>query len=127
MPIILHVEDNDIFRELIRETIHDNFPEITIREAQNSTTALSVVHECLPDLIFMDINLRGESGLDLTKKIKKLYPGLEVIVLTAYDLPEFEEAALAAGASRVLVKSTMVEDDVLTILQSMISCKKKKD
>jgi DNA-binding NarL/FixJ family response regulator len=126
VPTTLLVEDNTTFRELIREMILDYFPGVTVREAHNSSTTLAEVLDCRPDLIFMDINLDGESGLDLTKEIKSICPSIEIIVLTAYDFPEYREAALAAGASRVLVKSLIMEDDLLLILEEMVSLKKKK-
>ena len=118
MPTTLLVEDNAVFRELIRETLLDNFPSMTVREAHNSSSAIHAVQESMPDLIFMDINLGGESGLDLTKEIKNDYPGMEIVVLPASDVDEFREAALAAGASIVLVKSTMVEYDVLQVVNN---------
>jgi len=123
MPTILLVEDNAIFRELIRETIFDQFPDMTILEAASASTALAAVKEGNPDLVFMDLNLAGESGLDLTKTIKQLYPAMKIIILTAYDMPEFKEAGLAAGASQVMVKSVLVENMLLTVVNRFIDKK----
>lgn len=121
MPTTLLVEDNTVFRELIREILLDHFPDMAVREAPDSSTALAVLRECRPELIFMDINLGGESGLNLTKEIKKLYPWAEIVVLTAYDIREYREAALAAGASKVLIKSVLGEDELLLTVKALVS------
>ena len=46
-----------------------------------------------PHLIFMDICLPGSNGLQLTRKIKKYFPNLKLAMLTAYDFPEYQQAA----------------------------------
>ncbi len=59
-----------------------------------------------PDLIFMDIRLSGESGLNLTKKIKAVFPDIMIFVLTSYDIPEYREAAFRCGADKFIVKGS---------------------
>jgi len=41
----------------------------------------------------MDIRLPGENGLELTKKIRAIYPNITIFILTQYDMPEYREAA----------------------------------
>ena len=74
----------------------------------------------LPDLIFMDIKLPGESGLDLTTKIKAKYPHVIVIVLTSYDTPEYREAAVKAKADHFLAKGSSSREGILTLVKSIL-------
>jgi DNA-binding NarL/FixJ family response regulator len=93
-----------------------------IGEAADEEEALEKVRVHLPDIIFMDIGLRGkQSGLELTRKIKADYPKSVVIVLTIYDLPEYQEAAFQSGASYFLPKGLLTKDDLLTLVESILS------
>jgi DNA-binding NarL/FixJ family response regulator len=103
---ILIVEDNAQFRQIIRESLQTCFPTTAIEEAADGAQALQKVNAFLPDLIFMDIQLPGENGLELTKKIKAIYPNMIVFILTQYDIPEYRKAAFQCGADCFLVKTS---------------------
>ncbi len=65
------------------------------------------VDTLVPDVIFMDIRLHGESGLELTKKVKTTHPNIIILILTTYDIPEYRRAASQYGADRFLAKSSL--------------------
>ena len=121
----LIVEDDTTFRHLLRHILSKKFSCMTIEEAANVTEAMKKVEYFLPDLIFMDIKLANESGLDLTKKIKSLYPGIVIIVFTNYDEPEYRDAALRYGANHFIIKSTWTSEQITTLVQSIVSGKKR--
>ena len=93
MQKILIVDDSTLFRITLKETLLSRFPSLTISEAEDGEEALRTIPAFLPDLIFMDIRLPNENGLELTRKIKGLYPHIKVVILTSYDLPEYQETA----------------------------------
>jgi len=72
-----------------------------------------------PDLIFMDIKLPGENGLDLSARIKAKYPNVIVIILTSYDTPEYREAAVKAKADHFLAKGSSSREGILTLVESI--------
>ena len=117
----LIVEDSPFFRQLLKETLQFQFPSMEIREATNGQDALQVVDAFLPDLVFMDIKLPGESGLELTQKIKARHPGIRILILTSYDFPEYREAAAQFGANHFLSKGTTTKDQILALVQSILS------
>ena len=117
----LIVEDNLFFRDLLKETLHSRFPSMVISEAANAEEALEELDTLLPDLIFMDIRLPGESGLELTKKIKTQYPDITIIILTSYDLPEYREAANKFQANYFLSKGSSTKESILTLVESILS------
>jgi len=103
---ILLVDDNGPFRQTLKGTLQVSFPMIAIDEAADGDEALQKVDAFLPDLIFMDIGLPGENGLELTKKIKATHPYIIILILTSYDMPEYREAAFQSGADRFLCKTS---------------------
>ena len=104
---LLLVEDNNLFRRTLKESLQVSFPEIAIDEAANGVEALKRVNAFAPDLILMDIRLPGESGLGLTKKIKAIYPDIIIFILTNYDSEECREAASRYGADRYIPKDSL--------------------
>jgi len=116
---ILIVEDNKIFREAIKKRLEDDFPSMVIEEAANSEEALQKINRASPHLIFMDVRLPGVNGLELTQKIKKDFPGINIAILTDYDLPEYRQAANQYGADRFFVKSAFNWDEVQALIKSL--------
>jgi DNA-binding NarL/FixJ family response regulator len=120
---VLIVEDSPIFRKLLKETLHSRFPSMEISEAENGKEALQKVNALPPDLIFMDIKLPGENGLELTARIKAKYPNVTVIILTSYDTQEYREAATQAKADHFLSKGSSTREGILTLVKSILNGK----
>ncbi len=116
---VLIVEDNRIFREAFKKGLVDYFPSMVIDEAGNADEALQKIKGGPPDLIFMDIRLAGINGLQLTQKIKKDIPDINIAILTDYDLPEYRQAAVQYGADRFFVKNSFEWDDLEALVQSI--------
>jgi DNA-binding NarL/FixJ family response regulator len=121
MSRTLIVEDSDFYRQLLKEALNSRFPSMDILEATNGKEALQKVESLFPDLIFMDIKLPDESGLELTKKIKTKYPNIILIILTAYDIPEYREAAYQYKADYFLPKGSTSKESILTLVDSILS------
>ncbi|HMK76876.1 MAG TPA: response regulator transcription factor [Thermodesulfobacteriota bacterium] len=115
------VEDNTIFRESLGDSLQLQFPAMEIVEAANGPEALERIDSLSPNLIFMDIRLPGQNGLELTEKIKNLYPEIIIIILTNYDLPEYREAAARFKADHFLSKDSMTHQEVNVIVKSILS------
>ncbi len=103
---LLIVEDNNLFRKTLRESLKASYPEIAIDEAADGVEAMKRVNGFAPDLILMDMRLPGESGLGLTRKIKAAYPDIIIFILTNYDSQECREAASRYGADRYIPKNS---------------------
>ncbi len=116
---VLIVEDSTLFRQLLKETLHDRFPSIEIHEASDGEGAFREVESSRPDLIFMDIRLPGENGLEVTKKVKTRYPNIIVIILTGYDLPEYREFS-RQHADYFFSKDSATADNIFTVIQSVL-------
>jgi DNA-binding NarL/FixJ family response regulator len=118
---ILLVEDNVSFRRVLRQGLHEFFPCVIIGEAGDGEEALRKIETLLPSLIFMDIDLPGEDGLELTRKIKATHPETPIIILTSYDLPEYRQLAYERGANNFLVKGSSTLGELITEVESLLS------
>ncbi len=116
---VMLVEDNLIFRESLKETLHSRLPSLEIMEAGDGTEAMEKIKKTPPNIVLMDIKLPGENGLTLTKRIKTQYPEIAVVILTSYDLPEYREAAFQYKANYFLTKNSS-SDEIMQVVESVI-------
>jgi DNA-binding NarL/FixJ family response regulator len=114
------VEDSTSFRQLVRDNLQDQFPSMDIIEAGDGVEAFQKIDSHPPNLIFMDIQLPGENGLKLTRKIKGDYPGTIIIILTSHDLPEYREAATRNKADYFLSKGSIATDEIFKLVKSIL-------
>ena len=117
------VEDHASFRQVIKYYLQSEFPSMSIVEAANGVQAFKEIDSYPPDLIFMDIKLPGENGLELTARIKTKYPNVTVIILTSYDTQEYREAATQAKADHFLSKGSSTREGILTLVKSILNGK----
>jgi len=116
----LIVEDNVVFRHAFKERIEKQFPSMVVEEASEGNEALQKAETFHPKLIFMDIRLPGENGLEVTKKIMVSHPETVVIILTDYDIPEYRDAAYRSGAKYFFAKESLDWGQVETVIRSHI-------
>ncbi len=114
---MLIVEDNALFREVFKERLQTRFPSAIIEEVGDGNEVLRKVDIFLPEVVFMDIRLPGEGGLQLTRRIKRDYPDIQVVILTDYDLPEYREAALQYGAAWFMTKASVNLEEIVAFIK----------
>ncbi len=117
----LIVEDSNFFRQLFRETLHSWFPAMDISEASDGREVLEKMESLHPDLVFMDIKLPGENGLELTRRIKTEFPEVTVVILSGYDFPEYREAAHRNKADHFISKGSTTKESILKLVNSIMS------
>ena len=126
MHPVLIVEDNPVFRTVLKGILTSRIPSIVVEEASNGEEALIQVQKIDPFLIFMDIRLPDGSGLEITRTIKEINPEIQIIILTSYDMPEYREVAFLNGASHFLTKGDLKIDDIISLVASALKSKGKK-
>ena len=107
---VLIVEDNAVFRGMLKEILHSRFPTMKIEEEPDGSGLFGRMDAFHPNIVLMDIRLPGENGLVLTEKIKANYPDATVVILSGYDLPEYRQAALQSKADHFFAKDTTTSD-----------------
>ncbi|OZM82950.1 response regulator transcription factor [Pseudonocardia sp. MH-G8] len=105
MPVRVVVADDQAAVRTGLVMILDAAPEITVvGEAADGLAAVTMAREQQPDVVLMDIRMPGIDGIEATRRL--VGDGVcEVLVLTTFDLDEYVDSALAAGAAGFLLKS----------------------
>ena len=109
---VMLVEDEEDFRRILAGFLLAKFPSMVLEEAADGKEATERIRDFIPDLVFMDIQLPGENGLEVTRRIKALFPDTKVVILTSYDFPEYREAARACGAYQFLSKGICTAEEI---------------
>lgn len=101
---ILLVDDHKLFRKGLRRILELESDFRIVGEAGNSVDAMSALSDVYPDVILMDINMPEGSGIEATRRIKKRYPEINILVLTIHDDTEYLFEVVRAGAAGYLLK-----------------------
>ena len=100
------VEDDNKVRETLSQLINSSPGYRCVSEHASAEDALEAVPVIRPDVILMDINLTGISGVECVRRLKPLLPRTQIIMLTVYQNTEHIFDALAAGATGYMLKQT---------------------
>ena len=101
---VMLVDDHELVRTGVRRLL-DDFDDIdVVIDACSGEEALSLIRECSPDVVLMDVNMPGIGGVEATRKLLKLVPGLSIIAVTAHGEQPFPSRLLEAGAKGYITK-----------------------
>jgi len=102
---LLLVDDHPLFREGLASLLTYQKDFAVIGEAEDADSAMAQVAALRPDLVLMDIDLPGEDGIAITRRLKVAYPAVTVVMLTVFDETDKLLDAVKAGAQGYLVKN----------------------
>jgi DNA-binding NarL/FixJ family response regulator len=112
---VLVVEDHPLFRAMLVQLIDEEFGMIVCGEADNISDAMEIIDRSLPDVVIVDLTLRGSSGLELIKNLKIRHISLPVLVLSMHSEKLYAERVLRAGAKGYLSKLEQPREVLLAI------------
>lgn len=112
---ILIVEDDDGIQTYLKELLLDN--GYNVITASDGVTALNIIKKSVPDLVLLDLGLPDMSGESICSQIRKEFPELRVIILTAKDSAQDIVQGLNLGADDYLTKP-FVADILLARIQA---------
>jgi two-component system nitrate/nitrite response regulator NarL len=115
---VLVIDDHPLMRKGILQLIALEHSLRVVGEAGDGRQGLELARRLQPDLILLDLNMRGLSGLDALKALKAADLDVRVIILTVSDHEDDVVAALRAGADGYLLKD-MEPEDVLNSLKAV--------
>ena len=118
---ILIIDPNVPFRRSLKKILINRFPFIDIQEASDGTEGMDKVNTYDPNLIFLEIHLPAQSGLDLARRIKSDHPEIIVVILTSYDLPEYQTAAQESGIEHLVPKDDWTGEDMIALVQTIFT------
>ncbi|MBL7739132.1 MAG: response regulator transcription factor [Chitinophagaceae bacterium] len=100
------VEDLDEVREGLKQFISLNPDFSVLKTFSTAEEALEVIPDIRPDIVIMDINLPGMTGIECIRRVKSKSPSTQFMMFTVYENDEKVLEALKAGASGYLLKNT---------------------
>ncbi|WP_409310785.1 nitrate/nitrite response regulator protein NarP [Pectobacterium sp. B1J-3] len=106
---VMIVDDHPLMRRGIRQLLETDEVFDVIGEASNGMEALSLANRDSPDIILLDLNMKGLSGLDTLHALRRDGISARVIVLTVSDTPSDVYALVDAGADGYLLKDSAPE------------------
>jgi len=117
---ILFIDDEPAFLEMY--SVKFVAAGFLVKTTSDSEHAFSIISSFRPDLLFLDLVMRGTDGLKLLKQIKETVETkwLPVVVLSNVDNPADKAACEAAGASQFLVKDRFTPGDLLVYARKVL-------
>jgi DNA-binding NtrC family response regulator len=99
---VLLVDDDAAIRDTFAH--HLGRADFSIATADSAESALTMIADVDPDVVVTDVRMPGMNGLELVRLLRERIPGLNVVVITAYEDMETAVGAMRAGAFDYLVK-----------------------
>ena len=112
---VMIVEDHPIFRKGLAQLINEEKDMEICGEAEDVIEARKIFVKVRPDMMIVDLTLKGVSGLDLIKDFHEHRPDLPILVLSMHDESIYAERVLRAGARGYIMKQEMTDKVIVAI------------
>jgi DNA-binding NarL/FixJ family response regulator len=106
---IFIVDDHPLLRRGLAELINREPDMVFCGEAEDSPSAIKAIAQLKPDLVIVDISLKGYNGIELIKNIKAFDSKIQVLVLSMHDESIYAMRVLKAGAKAYVMKQEVVD------------------
>ena len=106
---VLLADDHPIVRTGIRAMLQTANDIDIVAEAKSGHEALELVEQLLPDVLLLDMEMPGMSGVEVAKKLKVMSSPVRVLALSAYDDAQYVRNLLSSGAAGYLTKEEAPE------------------
>lgn len=114
---ILIADDHAILRRGLRHILADGLSDADVSEARNGGEVLRLLRQRTFDVLIMDINMPGATGLEVMCDVHRDWAWLPVLILSVYPEEQYALRALKAGASGYLPKESAPEELVKAVLK----------
>ena len=102
---VLLADDHAVVRQGIRQFLEISDTVTVVAEASDGLEAIRLIREHRPDVAVVDIQMPGQSGIEVTRAIRAERLPVGVLILTAFDDPPYVKAVLQAGANGYVLKT----------------------
>ena len=119
MTRVLIADDHELVRRGLKHLLADEIGPVKIGEAGTSQEAVELLTKQEWDVVLLDINMPGRSGLDVLEEVKRLQPGTPVLVLSGFPEADYAVRALKLGASGYLTKQSASDELVAAVRKVM--------
>ena len=102
---ILIVDDSALIRQSLRKLLEGQHDWIICGEAENGSDAIDEAQKLHPDVVVMDLVMPVMNGIDATRTLKAVMPGVPIVMYTTFADSHIKKLALAAGVHDMIDKS----------------------
>jgi two-component system, NarL family, invasion response regulator UvrY len=110
MNRFLIVDDHEVVRRGLKQVLADGFPGAQVGEAARAEEAQALLGAQEWDLLLLDVNIPGRNGLELLQDVRRLWPRLPVLVVSAYPEEEFAVRSIRLGAAGYVTKGSASDE-----------------
>ena len=103
---VLIVDDHQMFREGLRARLAREPEFEVVGEASSAAEARALVPETKPSIVLLDIRMPGGSGIDLARHVRREWPEVKIVVLSAYDFEQYVRVL-----ARIGIEGYLLNDD----------------
>lgn len=104
------VDDHKIFVDGIQSLLENEKQIMLTGKSYSGKELMANLKQDQPDIILMDVNLPDIDGVELSKKVKDLYPAVQILALTMYNIRKFVFNMLEIGVNGYIIKNTGKEE-----------------
>lgn len=119
MTRVLIADDHEVVRRGLKQILTDEFAPVKIYEAHDSHETLQRVVEHPFDLVLLDINMPGRSGLEVLAEIRRHRPGMPVLILSASPEEDYALRCIKLGAAGYVNKQSASDELVSAVKKAM--------
>ena len=112
---LLLVDDHPLVREGVRSRLQGEPRYLVVGEAGNAEEAMMMLIATQPEVVLLDVGLKGHNGIQLAQTMLERAPELRVLMYSMYDNPEYVQRALQAGARGYVLKDAPAGEIVAAI------------
>jgi DNA-binding NarL/FixJ family response regulator len=120
MTRILIADDHEVVRRGLKDILADEFKPLKVGEARNAAEALEAARKQTWNVVLLDINMPGRSGLDVLDELRSICPATPVLVISAFPEEDYALRALKMGAAGYLTKDS-ASDELLAALRKVLA------
>ena len=109
------VDDHSLVRDGLRARMSVVTGLTVVGEAASGAEALLLAEQLAPDLMLVDVGMRGMNGIELATTLRQRHPAIRVLMLSMYDNREYVLSAIRAGARGYVLKESPTEEILAAI------------
>ncbi|MDX1521595.1 MAG: response regulator transcription factor, partial [Anaerolineae bacterium] len=97
IPILI-ADDHGVLRAGLRALLSAEDDLEIVADADNGDDALRLATELRPEIVLLDVNMPGMTGIEVTRRLKEIYPEVRILILTVHEDESLFQEAMQAGA-----------------------------
>jgi len=108
-------DDHPLLRMAVRISLSQEKDILVVGEASDGYTAVEKIQECVPDVVVIDVEMPGLSGIRAIRLLRKTLSEMKILVLSTYNREEYVREAIQAGADGYVLKRVGIDELVRVI------------